>query len=60
MIAPGEGDHHLLQGTLGHLAVAHDDAGLRQQPAELLRLCLDGLHPVVDVVDLSAAVELAQ
>ncbi len=44
----------------GHLAVPDDERGVRQEPAELLGLRLDGLDPVVDVEDLPAAVELAQ
>ena len=58
--AVGEGDHHLLERALGHLAVPDDEPGVGQQPAELLGLRLDRLDPVVDVEDLAAAVELAQ
>ena len=53
-------EHHLLERALGHLAVADDEPGARQQPAQLLGLRLDRLDPVVDVEDLAAAVELAQ
>jgi hypothetical protein len=59
-LAGREGDHHLLEGTLRHLAVADDEPGIGQQPAELLGLRLDRLDAVVDVEDLPAAVELAQ
>ena len=58
--AVGEGDHHLLERALGHLAVADHEADARQHPAQLLGLGLDRLDPVVDVEDLPAAVELAQ
>ena len=34
------------------------DAG--QHPSELFRLGLDRLHPVVDIEDLAASIELAQ
>ena len=60
MLAAREGEHHPLQAALRHLAVADDDPGLRQEPAQLLGLGLDRLHPVVDEEDLPAAVELAQ
>ena len=58
--AVGEGDHHLLERALGHLAVADDEPDAGQHPAELLGLRLDGLDPVVDVEDLAAPIELAQ
>ena len=58
--AVGEGDHHLLERALGHLAVADHEPDAGQHPAQLLGLGLDGLDPVVDVEDLPAAVELAQ
>ena len=59
-LARREGEHHLLELALGHLAVADDDARLGQQPAQLLGLRLDRLDPVVDEEHLAAAVELAQ
>ena len=55
-----EGDHHLLERTFRHLAVADDDPGIGQELAELLGLGLDRLDPVVDEEDLAAPVELAQ
>ena len=57
---PGEGEHHLLELPLRHLAVADRDADPRQELAELLGLGLDRLDAVVDEEDLAAAVELAQ
>ena len=56
----GEREHHLLERALRHLAVADDEPGAGQHPAELLGLGLDRLDPVVDVEDLAAPVELAQ
>ena len=56
----GEGDHHLLERALGHLAVADDEADAGQHRAELLGLRLDRLDPVVDVEDLAAPIELAE
>ena len=58
--AVGEGDHDLLERSLGHLAVPDHEPDARQHPAELVGLRLDGLDPVVDVEDLPATVELAQ
>ena len=59
-LARREVEHHLLEGSLVHLAVADDDPGLGQQRAQLVRLRLDRLDPVVDEEDLAAAVQLAQ
>ena len=52
--------HHAFQLALGHLAVGHGDAGLGQDLFELLAAVLDGLHLVVQEVDLPAALEFAQ
>ena len=43
-----------------HLAVPDDEPDAREHPPELLGLRLDRLHPVVDVEDLPAPIELAQ
>ena len=59
-VACRERDHHALEVTLGHLAMADDEAGAGQHPPKLLRLGLDRLDPVVDEEDLAAPVELAQ
>ena len=40
--------------------MADDEPDARQHPAKLFGLRLDRLHPVVDVEDLAAAVQLAQ
>ena len=45
---------------LPHLAVAHGDARLGHKPLEPGVHHLNGLHPVVEHVDLSAAAELPQ
>jgi hypothetical protein len=47
--------HHALELALGHLAVGHGDARLRQDLFEFLAPVLDGLHLVVQEVDLPAA-----
>ncbi len=59
-LALGERDHHLLEGALGHLAVADDEPRAGQHPPQLFGLGLDRLDPVVDEEHLPAAVELAQ
>ena len=56
----GKGEHDLLQGALRHLTVPDHDPDAGQHRAQLLRLGLDRLDPVVHVEDLAAAVELAQ
>src|SRR5262249_52893733 len=51
--------HDFLEVVAVHLAVAHDDAGVRQERAQLLRHVLDGHYPIVQKKDLSTAIELA-
>ena len=51
--------HHPFQVTLAHLAVGHLHPRLRHQGLELLRHVLDGLHLVVEKIDLAAALQLA-
>ena len=58
-LAVDELGHDLLQLVAVHLAVADDDAGVRQERAELLGHGLDGHHAVVQEEDLAAAVQLA-
>jgi hypothetical protein len=58
--ARGEGDHHLLERALAHLAVADCEPGAGEHLAQLLGLRLDRLDPVVDIEHLPAAIELAQ
>ena len=53
-----EGEHDALELGLGELAVADDDAGLRDQFADLCGEVVDGFDAVVDEVDLAAAFEL--
>ena len=50
--------HHPLQVALAHLAVGHLDPRLRHQGLELLRHVVDGLHLVVEKIDLTAAFQL--
>ena len=52
--------HHVLELALGHLAMGDGDARLGQQLLQLGAACFDGLHLVVQEVDLAAALELAQ
>ena len=52
--------HHLLELALAHLAVRHRDARLGHQLFEVLAPLLDRLDLVVQEVDLSAALQLAQ
>ena len=52
--------HHPLQLALGHLAVGDRNARLGQQLFELLLAVLDGVHLVVQKVNLPAALQLAQ
>ncbi len=53
-----EGEHDALELGLGQLAVADDDAGVRDEFADLGGELVDGLDAVVDEVDLAAALEL--
>ena len=55
-----EGDHHVFQLGLGHLAVADGEAGLRHQLLEFFGDVLDGADAVVEEEDLSIAFQLAQ
>ena len=50
--------HHRLELGLGHLAVADRDARLGHELLERARDGVDRFDPVVDVVDLAAAIEL--
>lgn len=49
----------LLELVLGHLAVGHRDAGLRDELADPGGRLLDRVHPVVDEEDLTLAEQLA-
>ena len=60
VLGVGELDHDPLEPSLVHLPVRDDVAGLRHELPQTVCLVLDPLHAVVDVVDLTAAVELAQ
>jgi hypothetical protein len=53
-------EHHLLEHAFRHLPMPDHDPDIGQHRAQLLRLGLDRLDPVVDVEDLPAAIELAQ
>ena len=53
-----EGQHHLLQALVRELPVAHGDAGVRHQLPHPRSDGDDGLHAVVDEVDLAAAAQL--
>ena len=55
VLARDEGRHHFLELARRHLAMADDDAGLRQQRGQAFGDGLDGLHAVVQVEDLAAA-----
>ena len=58
-LAVGHLLHHPAQLLLGHLAVGHGEAHILPQPlAQPSGGGLDVLHPVVQVVDLSAPVQL--
>ena len=52
--------HHTLELALGHLAVGNGDAGFGQIRLELLTAVLDRVDLVVQKVNLTAALELAQ
>ncbi len=52
-----EGEHDAFEFGFGKLAVADDDAGLRDQFADLGCEVVDGFDAVVDEVDLAAAFE---
>ena len=53
-----EGEHDALELGFGELAVADDDARLRDELADLGGELVDGFDAVVDEVDLAAALEL--
>ena len=55
----GEVEHDPLEHALGHLAVTDRDPRVGHEPTDALGGGLDRLDPVVDVEDLSAAVDLA-
>ncbi len=52
--------HHRLQFALAHLAVGDADARLRQQFLQLFQGVMNGLHLVVQVIHLPAALQFAQ
>ena len=60
VLALVEVQHHVLQGVLPHLTVAHGDAGLGHQFFQPGEHHLDGLHPVVQHVHLAAPGQLPQ
>src|SRR5690606_16648244 len=53
-------EHDLLELTLGHLAVPDTYGRFRNQRANTFGDAFDVLHPVVDEVDLSSALDLAK
>ena len=57
-VAAHERVHDVLEFVAVHLAVAGEDAGIRGEPLEFLLHLFDGLHPVVQVENLAAAVNL--
>src|SRR5947209_1906534 len=52
--------HDALEPAFVHLPVRDDEPGVRNELPQAVRLLLDALDAVVDVVDLAAAVELAE
>src|SRR6201987_85628 len=58
VFAVHEREHHALQLSFGHLAVADDDARLRHELTNLRRHLVDRLDAVGDEVRLAAALEL--
>ena len=52
-----ESAHHFFQIFFVHLSVTHGDAGVREQRPEPVRRLVDGLHPVVQKIDLAAALQ---
>ncbi len=55
-----EVSHHLLQCALGHLPMCDGESRLRQKRTQSLGFGLDGRDVVMQVIDLAAALELAQ
>ena len=56
----GEGHHHFFQFRFGHLSVAHQDAGLGHQLAQLVGNVMDRAHPVVQEKHLPVPFQLPQ
>ena len=55
VFVPHEAEQHLLQFRLAHLPVPHADAAVGQQFLNVRRARENGVHAVVDEVDLAAA-----
>ena len=51
-------EHDLLQRLFRHLAVADHDAGVRDQPLEMVGDMSDAFYPIVHEVDLTVSVHL--
>jgi len=53
-----EPQHHIFQGVIGELRVAHTHAGIGHQGADMLGDADDTFHPVVHEIHLAAAAQL--
>ena len=58
-LALDELEHDIGESRLRHLAMPNYHASLRHQPFDALLRFLDRLHPVIDVENLAAALQLA-
>ena len=54
----GHGLHHITQSVLTHLAVGHADTKTWNPPLESTCALVDGLRPVMEVIDLTAPLHL--
>ena len=57
-LSVGHGLHHIAEGVLAHFSVGHGDGDVRHSFVHGGGAPLDGLHPVVQIVDLSAPLHL--